>query len=361
MFNRLCISRISIQHMVSISKARRPGTPVRRLSWLLNVFSRSRKQPRTTSRFIQAVRSTNRAGEVSVAIQNEDVTEDAIVVTSLDKLPFCCHADLILMNRDQLLTAASILNERLPAALQIDTDRSDLYIRNSIEFIVGLKSNPPDAPVKPTTPSRKFVPSSPISPLAKRGRSQNSQLVASPSPLDDVIEEEPDSDPSAATPHRRYQRPSLKRRRLIQGPVHPITPGAQPRPSSFQSLGPSPTIRRIARSRSTHTTRPFRPTPARVSRSYSQKMNPQSPFTVTPHPPLASFCTPMRVRSPQVQPSSGGISTPSPLAGSSDSDMPSPSPRITRRKCPRGSSVEREAGMVTGLQKMNIPPVGSDD
>ncbi|KAF9788131.1 hypothetical protein BJ322DRAFT_1047186 [Thelephora terrestris] len=210
--------------MVSITKAHRPGTPVRRLSWLLNMFSRANHQPRTASRFVQAVRSTNSTGEVSVAIQNEDVAEGVIVVTSLDKLPFCCHADLILMNREHLLTAASILNERLPAALQIDTDRADSYIRNSIEFIVGLKSNPPDAPVKAMTPSRTFVPSSPVSPLAKRGRSLNSELVASPSPLGDVIEEEPDLEPSAATSNRWHQRPPLKRRRLAQGLVSPTSP-----------------------------------------------------------------------------------------------------------------------------------------
>jgi len=345
--------------MVSTSKAPRPRTPVRRLSRLLNIFSRPSNHPRTASRFIQAVRSTNRTGEVSVAIQNEDAAEDAVVVTSLDKIPFCCHADLLLMSGEQLLIAASVLNERLPAALQIDTDRSDSYIRNSIEFIVGLRNDPPDAPVKRATPSRKFVPSSPISPLAKRSRSRNSQPVASPSPLGDVTEEEELEGRPIATPDWPCGRPPLKRRKLIQGPVSPTPPRAQPRPSALHSSGPTPT-RRVTRSQSTRTTRVFQQPHGQIPRSHSQRMNTGSSTTVAPHLSSASFYTPGRVRSPQVQPYSGNISSsPShPPAESSASETPSPTPRTTRR---RDSSVEREVWMVTGLQKMNIPPVGSDD
>lgn len=347
--------------MVSISKAHRPRTPVRRLSRLLDIFSRPNHHPRTASRFIPAVRSTNCTGEVSVAIQNEDATEDAVVVTSLDKLPFCCHADLILMNRGQLLTAASTLNDRLPAALQIDTDRSDSYIRNSIEFIVGLRNDPPDAPTKPVTPSRNFVPSSPISPLAKHGRSQNSQLVASPLPLGDVTEEEEIEGDPVVTPHRPSKRP-LKRRKLIQEPASPTPPRVQPRPSTLWSLSSTPT-QRITRSQSTHNTRPLQPPYDRILRSHSQMLNPKSSTIQTPHTSLASFHTPKRrVRNPQVQPSSGSISASSsyPLAESSASDTPSPTPRTTRHGRRRDSSIEREVGMVMGLQKMNIPPVGSD-
>jgi len=352
--------------MVSISKAHRPRTPVRRLSRLLNIFnSHPNNHPRTGSRFIQAVRSTNRAGEVSVAIQNEDATEDAVVVTSLDKIPFCCHADLILMNREQLLTAASVLNERLPAALQIDTDRSDSYIRNSIEFIVGLRNDPPDAPTKPVTPSRNFVPSSPISPLAKHSRFRNSQLVASPSLLGDVTEEDEELEEyPVVIPNQPCKRP-LKRRKLVQEPVSPTPPRIKPRSSTLQSLGSTSTWG-ITRSQSTHTTRPLQPPSDRILRSHSQRVNHKlkSPATPTPHPSLASFYTPKRrVRSPQVQPSSDSISTsPSyPLVESSASNTPSPTPRTTCREFRRDSSLEREVGMVMGLQKMNIPPVGSDD
>ena len=337
--------------MVSVSKGHRPRTPVRRLSRFLNIFSRPSYQPRTASRFMQAVRSTNHTGEVSVAIENEDAAEDAVVVTSLDKLPFCCHADLIMMNEGQLLTAASVLNERLPAALRIDTDRSDSYIRNSIEFIVGLKTDPPDAPAKPTTPSRKFVLSSPISPLAKHSRSHNSQLLVSPSPLGDVIEEEEfDSDPPIAAPYPRCKGPFMKRRRLVQ-------------PTTAQSLSSRP-IHSIVRSQSTHITKLLRPPSDRVMRSHSQRTNLKSSIAVTPYPSLASFCTPKKIRSPQMHPSPGSISTSLchlAESESSASDTPSPTPRIARRKCPRDSSVEREVGIVTGLRDFNIPSVGSDD
>jgi len=345
--------------MVGIPRAPRPRTPVRRLSRLLNSLSRPNNHPRTASRFIQGVRSTNHTGEVFVAIQNEDPTEDAVVVTSLEKIPFCCHADLLLMNREQLLTAASVLNERLPAALRIDVDRSDSYIRNSIEFIVGLRNDPPDAPMKPATPSRNFIPSSPISPLAKRGRSQRSQLVASPSPLGDVTEEEESEGPPVVTPCKR---PPLKRRKLVQGSASPTPPRAHPRPSTLQNLGSTPT-QCITRSQSTHTTRPRQTLPDRVLRSHSQKVNPKG-FTVVSHLSSASLYTPnSRVRSSREQQSSGGIPTsPSyPLTESSASDTPSPTPRIPRRKCRRDSSVEREVGVVMGLGRMNLPPVDSDD
>lgn len=344
-------------------KGYRPRTPVRRLPRFLNIFSGPSNQPRTASRFMQGVRSTNRTGEVSVAIQNEDAAEDAVVVTSLDKLPFCCHADLILMNREQLLAAASILNERLPVVLQVDTDRSDSHIRNSIEFIVGLKTDPPDAPAKPTTPSQKFVPSSPISPLAKHSRPQTSQLVASPSPLGDVTEEEePDPEPPVATPRPRCNGPPLKRRRLVQEPSFPTPPLTQRRPLTLQNLG-SKSIHSVTRSQSVHTTRPPRPPSGRVMRSHSQRTDPMNSIVVTPYPSLASFCTPKKnIRSPRVQPSSGSISTsPYPLAESPASDTSLPTPRITRGQHPRESSVESEVGIVMTLQNVNIPPVGSDD
>ena len=302
--------------MVSVAKGHgRPRTPVRRLSRFLNLFSHPGNQPRTASRFLQAVRTTNRTGEVSIAIQNEDRVEDAIVLTSLDKLPFCCHADLILMNRGQLLTAASVLNERLPAALRIDTDRSDSYIRSSIEFIVGLKTDPPDTPVKPTTPSRKKLPSSPTSPLAKHNRSQNSQLVASPSPLGDVIEEESDSEPSVVTPYPWREGPFLKHRRLVQRQVLPISSHILRRPPISQNSS-STSTHSIARSQSARITRRHRP-PSRVIRSYSQRMNPKTPVAATSYTSLTSFCTPKKIRSSQIQSPSGRTSTssPDPFAG----------------------------------------------
>ncbi|RPD56540.1 hypothetical protein L227DRAFT_476354, partial [Lentinus tigrinus ALCF2SS1-6] len=71
-----------------------------------------------------------------VALQNEDPTEDAVVITSLNVIPFCCHADLITMSRTQLLDVATTMNAKLPLAMQIDTSRSDTWIRHSIEVLV---------------------------------------------------------------------------------------------------------------------------------------------------------------------------------------------------------------------------------
>ncbi|KAI0789018.1 hypothetical protein BC629DRAFT_1288304, partial [Irpex lacteus] len=73
-----------------------------------------------------------------VALQNDDTEEDAVVITALDVVPFCCHADLLLMNRAQLVEVANSLNVKLPLAMRIDTSasRSDSFIRNSIELLV---------------------------------------------------------------------------------------------------------------------------------------------------------------------------------------------------------------------------------
>ena len=346
--------------MVGISKAHGPRTPTRRLSRLLNIFSRPANHPRTASRFIQGVRSTSRTGEVYVAIQNEDATEDAIVVTSLDKRPFCCHADLLLMKREQLLTVASVLNERLPVALRIDTDRPDSYIRNSIEFTVGLRNNPPDAPTKPMTPSRNFVPSSPISPLAKHSRSRDSQLVAGPSLLAGVPEEEGSEGYPSLALHQRCGGPPPKRRKFAQEPVSPTPPHSKPHLSMIRSLGSAPT-RPITRSQSTRTTRPKQPPTDRIPRSQSQRENAQSSAIVMPNSPLVSLHTPKRrVRSPQRQLSSD-IGSTSPLRVLAESPTPeSPSStRVTHQGRRRDSSIEREVGMVMGLQNMNIPTVGS--
>ncbi len=72
----------------------------------------------------------------------------AIVITTLDTVPFCCHEDLLTMSRSQLVQVATTLNARLPALLRIDTslNRSDSFIRNSIEVIVGLRRDVPPAP-----------------------------------------------------------------------------------------------------------------------------------------------------------------------------------------------------------------------
>ncbi|KAH8088897.1 hypothetical protein BXZ70DRAFT_869638, partial [Cristinia sonorae] len=73
-----------------------------------------------------------------VALQNDDTDEDAVVITALTVLPFCCHADLLTMSRDELVGVAETLNRKLPEALRIDTGagRTEGFIRNSVEVLV---------------------------------------------------------------------------------------------------------------------------------------------------------------------------------------------------------------------------------
>ncbi|KZV62247.1 hypothetical protein PENSPDRAFT_557690, partial [Peniophora sp. CONT] len=70
-----------------------------------------------------------------VALLNE-VDEDAVGVTALDTLPFCCHADLILMPHTALEDVADVLNSRLPIALQINKHMGDHHVRSAIELLV---------------------------------------------------------------------------------------------------------------------------------------------------------------------------------------------------------------------------------
>ncbi|KAI0077480.1 hypothetical protein K474DRAFT_1556026, partial [Panus rudis PR-1116 ss-1] len=75
-----------------------------------------------------------------VALQNSDpdIDSDVVIITALSTIPFCCHADLITMTRDQLVVVADTFNTKLPLALKIDTgaERCDAFIRNSIELLV---------------------------------------------------------------------------------------------------------------------------------------------------------------------------------------------------------------------------------
>src|ERR1700722_12983792 len=145
-----------------------------------------------------------------LALQTEDSTEeDVVVITTLNTFPFCCHEDLLTMSRDQLISVALTLNTKLPAALKIDVSHSspDTRIRNSIEFIVGLRSaNVPPAPTKAV----RLLPNSglsgnlnindrspPTSPLARRNRRSRSDvyasLVGSPPRLAKLVEEDEDA------------------------------------------------------------------------------------------------------------------------------------------------------------------------
>ncbi|KAK0211948.1 hypothetical protein IW262DRAFT_1412651 [Armillaria fumosa] len=183
----------------------------------------------------------------SIALQNEDSCEDAIVITTLDTVPFCCHEDLLTMSRPQLIQVAATLNARLPALLRVDTslNRSDSFIRNSIEVIVGLRRDAPPAPKAVRMRSGELgieddgrisgncsPPTSPLARLSARGTPRLTRL-------EEEDEEEKD-------------RPS-KRRRVTCGPTTP-TP-----------------LPRALRSYSQHVPRAS-PTPNCVIRSQSQKL-----------------------------------------------------------------------------------------
>ncbi|KAJ6500355.1 hypothetical protein C8R45DRAFT_803944, partial [Mycena sanguinolenta] len=73
-----------------------------------------------------------------MALQNDDLAEDAVVITTLSTLPFCCHEDLLTMTRPALVAVAESLNARLPGVLRISIShtRTDAVIRNEIEFVV---------------------------------------------------------------------------------------------------------------------------------------------------------------------------------------------------------------------------------
>lgn len=77
-----------------------------------------------------------------VAFQNLDTAEDAVVITALDAAPFCCHEELVMMSRAQLVAVAQVLNEKLPAAMALDVGPGcpTNCIRSAIELIVGIPS-----------------------------------------------------------------------------------------------------------------------------------------------------------------------------------------------------------------------------
>jgi hypothetical protein len=185
-------------------------------------------------------------------------------------------------------------------------------------------------------------------------------LSPAPPPSGDVTEEEEFEGHPVVTPPRGVQATSSEAAKTRSGASFSYPTPHHASSSKIRSLGSTPT-RRIVRSQSTHTARPQQPLSDRILRSHSQRVNPKSSTIMAPLPHLASFLTPKRkVRSTQVQPSR--MASPScPLAESSASDTPSPTRRVIRREYRRDSSVEREVGMVKGLQNVNIPPIDSDD
>jgi hypothetical protein len=68
--------------------------------------------------------------------------DDVVVVSALAAAPFCCHADLLTMDMNQLTAVARALNDALPPPLRISAEAGCQpgEIRAEIEAIVGLRS-----------------------------------------------------------------------------------------------------------------------------------------------------------------------------------------------------------------------------
>ena len=153
-----------------------------------------------------------------LALQNEDILNDAIVITTLPCYPFCCHEDLIMMSRQQLVEVALTLNAHLPLVMQIEISEAltDAHIRHSIETVIGIVPDTPGAPKAArswpakgralktgedtqwleleleSTTNPDLLPSPPTSPLAMRNsRRRGFSLIGTPPRrLDRLSEEE---------------------------------------------------------------------------------------------------------------------------------------------------------------------------
>lgn len=198
-----------------------------------------------------------------VALQNED--EDAVVITALNEVPFCCHADLLIMTHPQLVATARALNAKLPKALHIDDTHTDAFIRHSIELLVGIRSDEPRAPKRRRSLSldtsdvdasaehsttSTVLPPSPVSPLAVRNRSDAAGSVASRSMLAS-LREEPDEDKEADRPNKRRRMEEEEDTSRDGTPTRRYRPHARrSEPSSVQSPAPGTGAHRLNRSQS---------------------------------------------------------------------------------------------------------------
>lgn len=282
-----------------------PFTPVRRLFFKLDRFrpgNRHRAQHQEPSRHGNpepdpvvdtppekpGVRNTSPTsphphaavthGRACVALQNDDLTENAVVITALSTLPFCCHEDLLTMPRSALIGVAESLNAKLPAVLHISSNRActDAAIRNEIEFVVGLRTEMevPPAPraQRPRLEDGGYVPevdaneemdrTPPTSPLARRGR-RLFQIYGTPgTPRLERLAEEEEEEEDRPTKRQRT-------RSTIQEADDSMDVDVAATPT------PLPTRPRVRGLRSRSEQMPSPPTPtrrARVLRSHSTKL-----------------------------------------------------------------------------------------
>lgn len=205
-----------------------------------------------------------------MALQNEDPSEDVIIITALDTIPFCCHEDLLTMSREQLIAAANSLNAKLPAALQINIhpSQADNSIRNSIELVVGLRRDVPPAPKPVRSHSQSETldvnKSPPTSPLAMRSRSYDLYTALGSPKLARLDEEDEDA--------MVVDRP-LKKRKVSRPVPEEAENYDRMEIDTDIMLTPTP-LPRILRTRS-HSVTPVRtasPKSKRVLRSHSQQL-----------------------------------------------------------------------------------------
>ncbi|KAF7975579.1 hypothetical protein HWV62_9287 [Athelia sp. TMB] len=222
----------------------------------------------------------------SIALQNEDADMDeTVIVTTLDSAPFCCHEDLVNMNRAQLIDVATSLNEKLPGALRIEIHASttDRYIRNAIELIVGITKAAPATPKAPKRsamgtdePDMSATPSPPSSPLARKLCRRGSQPA--PARLEALKEEDEDAvakmDRGDCKKRRHStevaESPIVKKRRIVS---QPRAPARRARKAHGASSNQRPSLGRTqSLSQRVPASQISPPRSYRVLRSHSQKL-----------------------------------------------------------------------------------------
>ncbi|KAK7469152.1 hypothetical protein VKT23_003642 [Stygiomarasmius scandens] len=117
----------------SIPPSSPPRTPVRTNK---NLSQNLENQPSTQNQALALLQN-----------YDESPSIDAIVITSLDVLPFCCHGDLCSMSKSELVRVARALNNKLPGALKINLGddgggggKERRWIRKEIEKVVDIKA-----------------------------------------------------------------------------------------------------------------------------------------------------------------------------------------------------------------------------
>lgn len=412
------------------SKAIKPFTPIRRFFFKLELLGKRRRDQfhdysnldpivdtplhasnidaHTANKENAASRSSPRPVDlpykpVRVALQNEDTVENAVIITALDNAPFCCHEDLVTMSREKLVDVALALNAKLPAVLAIDVShtRPTGFIQNSIEYIVGLRGDVPQAPKAVRLRSELDVnfldnfdvemnKSPPTSPLARRSRALDIYTSLGSPRLERLEEEEEELEQNYKLEARR----PLKKRKVNN---------SEKKEDSDVEMGPesTPTPRaRILRAHSQHVASTVAPNPMRVLRSHSLKLPGKPPLDTTfvttrrptyryrsktkaaktrgkpgsrPSTPIQRS-TPRKIRSlrplsgygpflapGEYQPTAGSVSADSSLSRMSIEDSPVSSTSAIGRKRKRSlDQTEDERAMACGIRQMNMGKSTSD-